>query len=383
MVIVDSPLADELADIGAGAADESVPEPEIEPQPEPKREIEPEPEPEPEIEPEPEPEIEPEIEPESEPEIEPEPEPEIEPEPEPEIEPESEPEIEPEPVERPAPRPAAELRAVRKPESPRNSRASMPTCSRTCSMPQARSAFTTRASTSRSARSSFTSMNSSRRLRACASSCASSRSRPRRRSCTATRTRWWRRISIRWSWIVIRPSSSCRARSPSRRTTWRASRICCSSLTTEAESLLVQQSRVTAELQDGLMRTRMVPFERHVPRLTRLVRQVAQEAGKRAELVGRRRVRRTRSPGAREDAAAVRAHAAQCGRARHRGARRPPGQRQAGHRPNHDSPASRRGRNGHRRRRRRRRPRCRCDSPQGLRSSTCCNRTARSPTKRS
>lgn len=57
-----------------------------------------------------------------------------------------------------------------------------------------------------------------------------------------------------------------------------------SSLTTEAESLLVQQSRVTAELQDGLMRTRMVPFERHVPRLTRLVRQAANEAGKRAEL---------------------------------------------------------------------------------------------------
>jgi chemosensory pili system protein ChpA (sensor histidine kinase/response regulator) len=56
------------------------------------------------------------------------------------------------------------------------------------------------------------------------------------------------------------------------------------SLTTEAESLLVQQSRVTAELQDGLMRTRMVPFERNVPRLTRLVRQIAKEAGKRAEL---------------------------------------------------------------------------------------------------
>jgi len=55
-------------------------------------------------------------------------------------------------------------------------------------------------------------------------------------------------------------------------------------LTTEADSLLVQQSRVTAELQDGLMRTRMVPFERHVPRLTRLVRQAANEAGKRAEL---------------------------------------------------------------------------------------------------
>lgn len=55
-------------------------------------------------------------------------------------------------------------------------------------------------------------------------------------------------------------------------------------LTTEAESLLLQQSRVTAELQDGLMRTRMVPFERHVPRFTRLVRQVAKDAGKQAEL---------------------------------------------------------------------------------------------------
>lgn len=56
------------------------------------------------------------------------------------------------------------------------------------------------------------------------------------------------------------------------------------SVTTEADGLLVQQSRVTAELQDGLMRTRMVPFERHVGRLTRLVRQAATEANKRAEL---------------------------------------------------------------------------------------------------
>jgi chemosensory pili system protein ChpA (sensor histidine kinase/response regulator) len=56
-------------------------------------------------------------------------------------------------------------------------------------------------------------------------------------------------------------------------------------VTSDAEGLLVQQSRVTAELQDGLMRTRMVPFERHVGRLTRLVRQVAEESGKRAELV--------------------------------------------------------------------------------------------------
>jgi chemosensory pili system protein ChpA (sensor histidine kinase/response regulator) len=56
------------------------------------------------------------------------------------------------------------------------------------------------------------------------------------------------------------------------------------SVTSDAETLLVQQARVTAELQDGLMRTRMVPFQRHVPRLTRLVRQAAAEAGKRAEL---------------------------------------------------------------------------------------------------
>ncbi|MBT8081497.1 MAG: Hpt domain-containing protein [Gammaproteobacteria bacterium] len=56
------------------------------------------------------------------------------------------------------------------------------------------------------------------------------------------------------------------------------------SVTNESEGLLVQQARVTAELQDGLMRTRMIPFERYVPRLTRLVRQAAQEAGRRAEL---------------------------------------------------------------------------------------------------
>ena len=56
------------------------------------------------------------------------------------------------------------------------------------------------------------------------------------------------------------------------------------SVIAEAETLLLQQARVTSELQDGLMRTRMVPFQQHVPRLTRLVRQAASEAGKRAEL---------------------------------------------------------------------------------------------------
>jgi chemosensory pili system protein ChpA (sensor histidine kinase/response regulator) len=56
-------------------------------------------------------------------------------------------------------------------------------------------------------------------------------------------------------------------------------------LTREAQNLLLQQSRVITELQNGLMRTRMVPFQRHVQRLSRLVRQVANETGKKAELV--------------------------------------------------------------------------------------------------
>ncbi len=56
-------------------------------------------------------------------------------------------------------------------------------------------------------------------------------------------------------------------------------------LNTDAETLLTQQGRVTTELQDGLMQTRMVPFKRHVSRLERIVRQAAQESGKQAELV--------------------------------------------------------------------------------------------------
>jgi chemosensory pili system protein ChpA (sensor histidine kinase/response regulator) len=51
-----------------------------------------------------------------------------------------------------------------------------------------------------------------------------------------------------------------------------------------AESLLLQQSRAGAELQDGLMRARMVPFESMLPRLRRLVRQEADALGKRVRL---------------------------------------------------------------------------------------------------
>jgi len=55
-------------------------------------------------------------------------------------------------------------------------------------------------------------------------------------------------------------------------------------LNREGQNLLQQQGRVVADLQNGLMRTRMVPFQRHTQRLTRLVRQAAQETGKRVEL---------------------------------------------------------------------------------------------------
>jgi len=55
-------------------------------------------------------------------------------------------------------------------------------------------------------------------------------------------------------------------------------------LTADTEGLLVQQSRTANELQDGLMRTRMVPFQEHGTRLARLVRQTATEQGKQAEL---------------------------------------------------------------------------------------------------
>jgi len=46
------------------------------------------------------------------------------------------------------------------------------------------------------------------------------------------------------------------------------------------ETLLIQQSRINTTLQEGLMRSRMVPFSRMVPRLRRIVRQVASELGK-------------------------------------------------------------------------------------------------------
>ncbi|MFO1423714.1 MAG: Hpt domain-containing protein [Candidatus Competibacteraceae bacterium] len=50
-------------------------------------------------------------------------------------------------------------------------------------------------------------------------------------------------------------------------------------------TLLDQQSKVNKEIQQGLMRTGMVRFGSIIPRLRRVVRQAAQELGKRAELL--------------------------------------------------------------------------------------------------
>jgi len=51
-----------------------------------------------------------------------------------------------------------------------------------------------------------------------------------------------------------------------------------------SETLLLQQSRVTTDLQDGLLRTRMIPFSTLVPRLHRVVRQTCAQMGNKAEL---------------------------------------------------------------------------------------------------
>ncbi|WP_126969652.1 Hpt domain-containing protein [Xanthomonas sp. BRIP62411] len=56
-------------------------------------------------------------------------------------------------------------------------------------------------------------------------------------------------------------------------------------LSRQYDGLLQQQSRVSSELQDGLMRARMVPFDGLVPRLRRVVRQAATDTGKQVHLL--------------------------------------------------------------------------------------------------
>jgi chemosensory pili system protein ChpA (sensor histidine kinase/response regulator) len=55
-------------------------------------------------------------------------------------------------------------------------------------------------------------------------------------------------------------------------------------ITRESETLLLQQARVNTELQEGLMRTRMIPFAGLAPRMRRIVRQTSQELGREVEL---------------------------------------------------------------------------------------------------
>ena len=53
----------------------------------------------------------------------------------------------------------------------------------------------------------------------------------------------------------------------------------------DAEGLLLQQSRIQAEIQESLMRTRLVPFSRMLPRLQRIVRQTSTTLNRPAELI--------------------------------------------------------------------------------------------------
>ena len=52
----------------------------------------------------------------------------------------------------------------------------------------------------------------------------------------------------------------------------------------DTDKLLLQQSRISTDLQDSLLHTRMVPFSQLVPRLNRVVRQTATQLGRQAKL---------------------------------------------------------------------------------------------------
>jgi len=56
-------------------------------------------------------------------------------------------------------------------------------------------------------------------------------------------------------------------------------------LTRQSDSLLIQQNRIGAELQDGIMRTRMIPFSQISPRLHRIARLTSRELHKKVNFV--------------------------------------------------------------------------------------------------
>lgn len=57
-----------------------------------------------------------------------------------------------------------------------------------------------------------------------------------------------------------------------------------SEITRDTETLLIQESRISTDLQEGLMRTRMVRFGGLSSRLRRIVRQISRELGKEVEV---------------------------------------------------------------------------------------------------
>ncbi|MDO7598288.1 MAG: Hpt domain-containing protein, partial [Pseudomonadota bacterium] len=56
-------------------------------------------------------------------------------------------------------------------------------------------------------------------------------------------------------------------------------------LVQESDGILLQQSRLSTDLQQGLMNTRLIPFEGLVPRFERIVRQTNAEVGKQSQLI--------------------------------------------------------------------------------------------------
>ena len=56
-------------------------------------------------------------------------------------------------------------------------------------------------------------------------------------------------------------------------------------LVKETDTILLQQSRLNTDLQEGLMNTRLLPFSGVISRLERIVRQTSAELGKKADLI--------------------------------------------------------------------------------------------------
>ena len=128
---------------------------------------------------------------------------------------------------------------------------------------------------------------------------------------------------------------------------------------------LQRLSHVTAELQEGVMKTRMQPIGNAWQKLPRVIRDLSSELGKKIELrhAGRRDGARPASPRGHQGSAD--AYGAQLGRPRHRVAGRPSRRRQARARHHPPQRLSRRRHDHDRDRRRRQGSRLRRHPPQG------------------